>query len=168
MKIGALYVRVSTHNQDELSPDAQIRLGKEFAEKNNITIPEEYIFIESVSGRKAEKRHDFQRMIGLAKTKPRPFSVIIVWKYSRFARNQEESIVYKSLLRRQCGIDVLSVSEPLVDGPLADFLTDELGLTSLGLVNHQHHHSMKKQALNLNDGYHTHNDQTSSQAMKRV
>ena len=96
MKIGALYVRVSTHNQDELSPDAQIRLGKEFAEKNNITIPEEYIFIESVSGRKAEKRHDFQRMIGLAKTKPRPFSVIIVWKYSRFARNQEESIVYKS------------------------------------------------------------------------
>lgn len=73
--------------------------------------------MESISGRKAEKRHDFQRMIGLAKTKPRPFSVIIVWKYSRFARNQEESIVYKSLLRRQCGIDVLSVSEPLVDGP---------------------------------------------------
>ena len=41
MKIGALYVRVSTHNQDELSPDAQILLGKEFAQKNNITIPEE-------------------------------------------------------------------------------------------------------------------------------
>ncbi|NRO76397.1 hypothetical protein IMAU10031_01262 [Lactobacillus helveticus] len=34
----------------------------------------------------------------------------------------------------------------------ADFLTDELGLTSLGLVNHQHHYSMKKQALNLNGG----------------
>lgn len=50
----------------------------------------------------------------------------------------------------------------------ADFLTDELGLTSLGLVNHQHHYSMKKQALNLNGGYHTHNDRTSSQAMKRV
>ena len=122
MKIGALYVRVSTHNQDELSPDAQIRLGKEFAQKNNITIPEEYIFMESISGRKAEKRHDFQRMIGLAKTKPRPFSVIIVWKYSRFARNQEESIVYKSLLRRQCGIDVLSVSEPLVDGPFGSLI----------------------------------------------
>lgn len=122
MKIGALYVRVSTHNQDELSPDAQIRLAKEFAQKNNITIPEEYIFMESISGRKAEKRHDFQRMIGLAKTKPRPFSVIIVWKYSRFARNQEESIVYKSLLRRQCGIDVLSVSEPLVDGPFGSLI----------------------------------------------
>lgn len=49
-----------------------------------------------------------------------------------------------------------------------NFLTDELGLTSLGLVNHQYHYSMKKQALNLNGGYHTHNDRTSSQAMKRV
>lgn len=34
MKIGALYVRVSTHNQDELSPDAQIRLGKELDRKS--------------------------------------------------------------------------------------------------------------------------------------
>lgn len=50
----------------------------------------------------------------------------------------------------------------------ADFLTNELGLNSLGLVNHQHHYSMKKQALNLNSNYHTHNDRTSSQAMKRV
>ncbi len=49
-----------------------------------------------------------------------------------------------------------------------DFLTDDLGLTSLGLVNHQHQHSMKKQVLNLNGGYRPHNDRTSSQAMKRV
>lgn len=122
MKIGALYVRVSTHNQDELSPDAQIRLGKDFAKRNDIIIPKEYIFMESVSGRKAEKRHDFQRMVGLAKSKPRPFDVIIVWKYSRFARNQEESIVYKSLLRKQCGIDVLSVSEPRVEGPFGSLI----------------------------------------------
>lgn len=122
MKIGALYVRVSTHNQDELSPDAQIRLGEDFAKKNDITIPKEYIFTESVSGRKADKRQDFQRMIGLAKSTPRPFDVIIVWKYSRFARNQEESIVYKSLLRRQCGIDVLSVSEPRLDGPFGSLI----------------------------------------------
>jgi DNA invertase Pin-like site-specific DNA recombinase len=122
MKIGALYVRVSTHNQDELSPDAQIRLGKDFAKRNDIVIPKEYIFMESVSGRKAEKRHDFQRMVGLAKSKPRPFDVIIVWKYSRFARNQEESIVYKSLLRKQCGIDVLSVSEPRVEGPFGSLI----------------------------------------------
>ena len=37
-------------------------------------------------------------------------------------RNQEESIVYKSLLRRQCGIDVLSVSEPRLDGPFGSLI----------------------------------------------
>ncbi|EQM53330.1 polysaccharide biosynthesis protein [Lactiplantibacillus plantarum EGD-AQ4] len=49
-----------------------------------------------------------------------------------------------------------------------DFLTDDLGLTSLGLVNHQHQHSMKKQVLNLNGSYRPHSDRTNSQAMKRV
>ena len=73
MKIGALYVRVSTHNQDELSPDAQIRLGEDFAKKNDITILKEYIFTESVSGRKTDKRRDFQRMIGLSKINPPAF-----------------------------------------------------------------------------------------------
>ena len=95
--------------------------GKNLPKKINITIPEEYIFMESISGRKAEKRHDFQRMIGLAKTKPRPFSVIIVWKYSRFARNQEESIVYKSMLKKD-NVDVISVSEPLIEGPFGSLI----------------------------------------------
>ena len=38
MKTGALYVRVSTDDQVEYSPDAQIRLGLEYAKKNNIII----------------------------------------------------------------------------------------------------------------------------------
>ena len=39
-KIGALYIRVSTDKQEELSPDAQKRLGLEFAKKNGIlTMP---------------------------------------------------------------------------------------------------------------------------------
>lgn len=95
LRVGALYVRVSTHDQDELSPDAQKRLCLDYAKSNNIIIPGDFIFMESVSGRNAQKRHEFQRMISLAKSPEHPFDVIIVWKYSRFARNQEESIVYK-------------------------------------------------------------------------
>ena len=53
------------------------------------------------------------QMIGIAKSKPTPFSSILVWKFSRFARNREDSIVYKSMLRKQCGIDVVSISEQL-------------------------------------------------------
>lgn len=121
-KIGAMYIRVSTHMQDELSPDAQKRLILDHAKKNNIIIPEKYIFLDVVSGRKAEKRPGFMHMISMAKQKPAPFEIILVWKYSRFARNQEESIVYKSLLRKQCKVDVESVSEPMMDGPFGSLI----------------------------------------------
>lgn len=61
-------------------------------------------------------------MIGLAKASDHPADVILVWKYSRFARNQEESIVYKSLLKKKHNVDVISVSEPLVDGPFGSLI----------------------------------------------
>lgn len=62
------------------------------------------------------------KMIAAAKEKGCPFSVILLWKYSRFARNQEESIFYKSVLRSKCGIDVISVTEPLIAGPFGSLI----------------------------------------------
>jgi DNA invertase Pin-like site-specific DNA recombinase len=122
MLTAALYIRVSTDKQEELSPDAQKRLLYEYAEKNNMLVSEEYVFIEGgISGKKADKRPKFQRMIGLAKSKDHPFDVILVWKYSRFARNQEESILYKSLLKRN-NIEVISISEPLIEGPFGSLI----------------------------------------------
>ena len=61
-------------------------------------------------------------MISMAKSKPVPFQTILVWKFSRFARNQEESIVYKSMLKKQCGIEVVSTSEPLIEGPFGSLI----------------------------------------------
>lgn len=126
LKIGAIYVRVSTGRQDEheLSPDSQIKLALDYAKKNNIVVPAEYIFHEKggISGKRADKRPYFQQMIGLAKSKEHPIDVIIVWKFSRFARNQEESIVYKTMLRKNCNVDVLSISEPLVEGPFGSLI----------------------------------------------
>ncbi|MBR5683477.1 MAG: recombinase family protein [Ruminococcus sp.] len=114
IKTAAAYIRVSTDDQLEYSPDSQIKKIKEYAQNNNIHISDEFIFIdEGISGRKAEKRPAFMKMIALAKTKPKPFDMILVWKFSRFARNREDSIVYKSMLRKQCGIDVISISEQI-------------------------------------------------------
>lgn len=125
-RIGAIYVRVSTGRQDEheLSPDSQIKLALEYAAKNQITVPTAYIFHEKggVSGKHADKRPYFQKMIGLAKSEDHPIDVILVWKYSRFARNQEESIVYKTMLRKNCKVDVISISEPLVEGPFGSLI----------------------------------------------
>jgi DNA invertase Pin-like site-specific DNA recombinase len=58
-------------------------------------------------------------MIGTAKTSPKPFDAILLWKFSRFARNREDSIVYKSMLRKQCGIDVISISENIGDDKMS-------------------------------------------------
>lgn len=119
----ALYVRVSTDKQEELSPDAQKRLLLDYAKSHDMLVSPECIFMENgISGRKADKRPEFQRMIGMAKSEEHPFSVILVWKFSRFARNQEESIVYKSMLKKQCEVDVISVTEPLIDGPFGSLI----------------------------------------------
>ena len=68
-KIAAAYIRVSTHMQEELSPDAQLRCIRDWGNVHGYYIPDEYVFIDNgISGRKAKKRHDFLRMIGLAKT----------------------------------------------------------------------------------------------------
>ena len=122
-RIAAAYVRVSTDDQMELSPDSQMEKIREYAVKNGLLLLSEYIFHDDgISGRAAEKRPGFQQMIATAKDPSHPFDVIIVWKFSRFARNQEESIFYKSILRSKCKVDVVSVSEPLIAGPFGSLI----------------------------------------------
>lgn len=122
MKTAAAYLRVSTEQQDEYSLDSQLKLIRDYAAKNDMLVPDEFVFTDDgISGRSAKKRRDFQRMIGMAKDKDRPFEAILVWKFSRFARNQEESIVYKSMLARS-GVDVISISEPLAEGPFGSLI----------------------------------------------
>ncbi len=121
MKIAACYIRVSTDDQLEYSPDSQLEKIREFAKRNDMLLSDECVFVEQegISGRKAAKRPEFQRMIAVAKSKPKPFDVILVWKFSRFARNREDSIVYKSMLRKQLGIEVVSVSENVGDDKMS-------------------------------------------------
>lgn len=114
--ICAMYIRVSTEDQLEFSPDAQKRALTEYAKKNGYQIDDRYIFIdEGISGTSAKKRPEFMRMIGTAKKKPKPFDAIIVHKFDRFARSREDSVVYKSLLRKECGIKVISITEQMED-----------------------------------------------------
>lgn len=119
LEIAGAYIRVSTDDQTELSPDAQLRVIQEAAKADGYIIPRDYVFMEKkgISGRKADNRPEFQRMIALAKSQtPAPFRRLYLWKFSRFARNQEESTFYKGILRKKCGVEIKSVSEPIADG----------------------------------------------------
>lgn len=122
LKVAAAYIRVSTDHQTELSPDSQIKLVRQYAKQNGYIIPDEYIFRDDgISGRYADKRPQFNEMIGTAKQSPPPFSAVLLWKFSRFARNQEESIFYKSMLRKN-GVEVISISEPTIEGPFGSLI----------------------------------------------
>ena len=49
----AAYIRVSTHMQDELSPDAQKRLIMDHAKTDGVIISNDYVFVEKgISGKK--------------------------------------------------------------------------------------------------------------------
>ena len=116
MKTAAAYIRVSTEDQAEYSPAAQLRLIRAWAENNGFVISPEHIYVdEGISGRRAEKRPAFMRMIAAAKRKPAPFDAILVHRFDRFARSREDSVVYKSMLRRDCGVQVISTTESIED-----------------------------------------------------
>ncbi len=118
MPTAAAYIRVSTEDQMEFSPDSQLRSIQAYALNHHIELLPAHIYLdEGISGRNTSKRPAFLQMIADAKRKPHPFDLILLWKFSRFARNRQDSIFYKSMLRRECGIDVISITEPLSPDP---------------------------------------------------
>ncbi len=115
LKRVVIYARVSSDRQDvDLSISAQLKALREYAGRSGHKVVKEYID-EAESGRSID-RPSFKQMIVSARQKPAPFKAILVWKLSRFARNREDSIIYKSLLRKQ-GIQVISINEPVEDTP---------------------------------------------------
>src|SRR4030066_273186 len=119
MKV-ALYARVSSEKQDvDLSISAQLKSLREYAARNGHEVIKEYVD-EAESG-KTTARPAFREMISAARRSQKPFDLILVWKYSRFARSREDSIVFKTMLRKN-GIRVISISAPAEDTPTGKLL----------------------------------------------
>jgi DNA invertase Pin-like site-specific DNA recombinase len=135
MKV-ALYTRVSSEKQDvDLSISAQLNALREYATRSDYEVVKEYVD-EAESGR-TTARPAFREMISTARRSQKPFDLILVWKYSRFARSREDSIVFKAMLKKH-GIRVVSITEPAEDTPtgklfeamiesLDEFYSDNLG-----------------------------------------
>lgn len=135
MKV-AIYARVSSAAQDvDLSISTQLKSLREYATKNGYQIVRE--FIDEVETGRNDSRPEFRDMITIAHSKEKPIDAILVWKFARFARNRRDSIVYKTLLRKD-GIKVISINEPSEDTPtgrllegiiesLDEFYSDNLG-----------------------------------------
>lgn len=116
-----LYARVSSEKQAEkdLSIKAQVKELQKYAQKHDYSVVD--IFIDEAKSARSANRPAFQKMISLAKQKNPPFEAILVWKLSRFARNREDSILYKSLLKKK-SIQVISINEQIDDSPAGKML----------------------------------------------
>lgn len=112
-QIAMAYARVSTEDQTEYSPSVQISDILEYAAKNNMYIPKEFVFVdEGISGKSAENRPAFQKMIKQARKKSNNVKYIIVHKFDRFSRKKDDQVLYKALLKKD-GVKVISVKEPI-------------------------------------------------------
>src|SRR5205807_9615524 len=107
-RLAACYARVSSAEQVEgRSLDFQLQDMMEAAERDGFHVVD--VYRDEGFSAKTDNRPEFQRMI--ADAQAGRFSRIFVWKFDRFARNREDSAIYKGLLRR-AGVQVVSVKEP--------------------------------------------------------
>lgn len=112
-----IYARFSSRGQNEQSIEAQVRICKEYAEKNNLEVVNHYI--DKARTGTNDARPAFQKMIADAKTGT--FQYIIVYMFDRFARNRRDSIIYKEMLKEKYGIKVISALEPIAEDEGGEF-----------------------------------------------
>ena len=116
-----LYARVSSEKQAEkdFSITAQLKALRKYALERDWEIYRE--FVDEAESARSANRPAFKEMIALAKQRHKVFDAILVWKLSRFARNREDSIINKSLLRKY-GISVISINEQVDESPAGKLL----------------------------------------------
>jgi len=105
------YARVSSDEQaaKDLSIPAQVKAIRKYVEDNDEMMLVEIFKDEGVSAyASADKRTGFMSMISMAKDSD--VSLILVHKLDRFSRNREESIIFKSLLKKH-NATVKSITE---------------------------------------------------------
>ena len=106
-----IYARYSSAGQNDQSIDGQLDKCREYAQQRGYRVVHEYCD-RALSGRYAETRPEFQRMI--ADSAKHAFDFVLVWKLDRFSRDRYDSAIYKKKLRAN-GVRVLSVTEGVGD-----------------------------------------------------
>lgn len=107
-----IYARYSSAAQTEQSIEGQLRVCKEYAERNGYKILGEYID-RAMTGTN-DNRPEFQRMIEDSEKKS--FEYVLVYKLDRFSRSKYDNAIYKHKLQ-QNGVRVISATEAISDTP---------------------------------------------------
>ena len=106
----AIYARFSSHNQTEQSIEGQLKVCKEYAQRNSMNIIK--IYKDEAKSGTSDNRPQFKQMIEDSKNKT--FQGVLVYQLDRFARNRYDSATYKAKLKKN-GVRVFSARENISD-----------------------------------------------------
>jgi site-specific DNA recombinase len=101
---------------DNQTIDSQVAGMKAWCAENGWFI--ERMFIDEAIEGSREDREQFQLMMSLARQEPRPVDGIVLWAFSRFARNQLDAQFYKADLRKR-GYVILSKIDDVPSNEMA-------------------------------------------------
>jgi DNA invertase Pin-like site-specific DNA recombinase len=111
------YIRVSTDEQVQgTSLDMQQKACLDFAKSNGLKVPKENIFRDEGESAKAMNRPQLLAMLEFCRKNKGKISKCIVWKIDRFARNSDDHVMIRSILRKN-GVSLVSVTEAIDDSP---------------------------------------------------
>ena len=117
MENAVIYARFSSHGQNEMTIEGQVRICREYAESQGYNVLT--VYPEKARTGTNDSRPAFQKMIKDAASGQ--FQYIIVYMFDRFARNRHDSILYKEMLKRDYGIKVVSATQPISDDEGGEF-----------------------------------------------
>lgn len=109
-RTAVIYARFSCSKQREASIDDQLRVCREWCEREGYAVVAEYCD-HAFSGR-SDNRPMFQEMIANAGES----DIVLVYMMDRFSRSEYDAPIYKKELARH-GVEVVSAMEALPDGP---------------------------------------------------
>ena len=112
MKTAVIYARYSSNNQTEQSIEGQIRVCREFAQRNDIIIVDTYV--DRATTGTNDNREQFQKM--LKDSDKKAWDYVLCYKLDRFSRNKYEMAIHRKHLKDN-GVKILSAMENIPETP---------------------------------------------------
>lgn len=109
--IAAIYARYSSANQRDASIEDQLRVCREYCEKNGLTIVKEFCD-HALTGR-TDQRPAFLEMVSFAERKA--FKVLVLYAMDRLSRDKYDLVFYKRRLEK-AGVRIVYVTQPIGEG----------------------------------------------------
>jgi len=108
------YVRDSGGPRQDASTDQQLTEIQTYCQAHGLTLRNKFVDVAK-SGGSTVTRDDFNKLIDITRRiEDRPQGILL-WNYARFARDLDDAIYYKALLRNR-NIIVHSLTDPIPEG----------------------------------------------------